>query len=273
MIRGRSLKVVNKNGVRALLKKLQWESGGPSRSDYELYLREHGVLGEAETLSDYPALSVQVYRDWQRRPQVACMFARKIAVQPKRYGVETKVVTDDPAVAMTAVVNETAEAIDSVCGTQDAITVLVPKLTNSRLLVAFCKRLGARNGRWRIDASLNPSDHLQRVYVGLRYKLEEKVESEILGFGPFNFLPITRRSPIAVLEVRTKTGGSKPRGGSYIKRSHLADMPWPNSDRSRNKDWGLSTDARRAVLGGDDSAARARITFAIPRSLWDGHDG
>ena len=261
------------NGIRGLLKELQWAEGGPSRSDYESYLREHEVLGEQETFFDKTDLSATIYRDWQRRSQVACVFARKIAVRPGKYDVQTKIIEQDPVKEMTQVVAATADAVNNACGNHEALTVLVPKLVDSKALVAFCKRLGARNGRWSIEAVFNPSDRLERVHMSLRYVLEQNIHAEILGLGPFNFLPSTRRAPITALEIRTKTKGHKKRGGSHISRSHLADINWPNvKQKTRDKDWEQSKRARLQALGGDDSAARARITFAIPRSLWDGHD-
>jgi len=261
------------NGLRRILRELQWAAGGPSRSDYEVYLREHQILGEDETLSDRVDLAAPVYRDWQRRPQVACIFARRIATQPSRFNVHAVVVTEDPLQEMTGAIARTADAVQVARGSREALTVLLPKLTESTALVSFCKRLGARNGDWRIEAVPNPSDRLDRVHVSLRFALQENVEAEVLGLGPFSFLPTTRRAPITALEIRTRIEGHKQRGRSQVSRSHLADIPWQGaSTKSFDKAWQQSADARRAVLGGDDSAARARITFAIPRSLWDGHD-
>jgi len=114
---------------------------------------------------------------------------------------------------------------------------------------------------------------MDRIHVGLRYELEENVEAEILGLGPFSFLPATRRSPIMALEIRTKSDRHKHRGRSKIGRSHLADIEWPAANKtSVDKAWEQSQEARQTILGGDDSAARARITFAIPRTYWDGHE-
>ncbi len=100
--------MANGNGLRRILKDLQWSTGGPSRSDYEAYLREHRVLDEHETIADRPDLSAPVYRDWQRRSQVACVFARRIATQPRKYNVETVVVQEAPAEEMTGAIDSTA---------------------------------------------------------------------------------------------------------------------------------------------------------------------
>ena len=78
----------NGNGIRGTLKALQWSSGAPSRSDYELYLVEQGVLKDSERLSDRNDLSEAVYRDWERRSQIACVFARRIATQPRKFNVD-----------------------------------------------------------------------------------------------------------------------------------------------------------------------------------------
>ena len=265
--------MANGNGLRRILKDLQWSTGGPSRSDYEAYLREHRVLDEHETIADRPDLSAPVYRDWQRRSQVACVFARRIATQPRKYNVETVVVQEAPAEEMTGVIDSTAKAVMAARGSHEALTILLPKLVDSMLLAVFCKRLGARNDHWRIEAVPNPSDRLKRVHVSLRFTLRKDVEAEILGLGPFDFLPLTRRAPITALEVRTKVEGHKKRGRSKVGRSHLADIPWPAANSAwYDRSWKQSEEARRTVLGGDDSAARARITFAIPRAIWDGHD-
>lgn len=264
--------MANRKGIRRILKGLQWSTGGPSRSDYEAFLREHNLLDERETLADRPDLSEPVYRDWQRRPQVACIFARRIATRPRKFNVATVVVAEDPAEQMTHAINTTAEAVMAARGSSEALTVLLPKLVVSPLLAAFCKRLGARNDNWRIEAVANPSDRLDRVHVSLRFALQKDVEAEILGLGPFTFLPATRRAPITALEIRTKVKGHKKRGRSETARSHLADIEWQGAGNSWfDRAWAQTEEARRTVLGGDDSAARARITFAIPRALWDGH--
>lgn len=265
--------MANGNGLRKILKDLQWSTGAPSRSDYEAFLREHQFLDEHQTLAGRVDLAEPIYRDWQRRPQVACVFARRIATQPRKFNVHTVVVQEDPADEMTRAIDRTAEAVVAARGSHEALTVLLPKLVDSRLLVAFCKRLGARNGNWRIEAVANPSDRLDRVHVSLRFALRKDVEAEILGFGPFTFLPATRRAPITALEIRTKVKGHKKRGRSETARSHLADIEWQGAGNAWfARAWAQTEEARRTVLGGDDSAARARITFAIPRALWDGHD-
>ena len=133
--------MTNGNGLRRTLKELQWSTLGPSRSDYEAYLREHRVLDEADTLEIRPDLSEPVYRDWQRRPQVACVFARRIAIQPGKFNVTTVVVPENPAEQMTRVIDATAEAVMAARGSSEALTVLLPQLVDSNLLVAFCKRL------------------------------------------------------------------------------------------------------------------------------------
>lgn len=265
--------MANGNGLRKILKELQWAAGGPSRSDYEIYLREHKIIGEEETLAERVDLAASVYRDWQRRPQVACVFARRIATQPGKFNIQTVVVPEEPTREMTHIIDSTASAVRAARGSSEALTILFPKLTNSAALVAFCKRLGARNGDWHIEATPNPSDRLDRVHVSLRYTLRENIEAEILGLGPFTFLPATRRAPITALEIRTRVKGHKKRGRSEAARSHLADIPWRGATpKWYDRAWRQSEQARQAVLGGDDSAARARITFAIPRPLWDGHD-
>ena len=143
-------------------------------------------------------------------------------------------------------------------------------LTDVAALVDLCRSLGQERC-WDLDAQFNPSDRLDRVYVKLRYQLSKDVDAEVLGLGPFAFLPATRCAPICALEVRTKEERAKERGPFTKKKSHLADMTWPESRQKYfDQFWQASHKARLEILGGDDSSARARVTFAIPKMNWDG---
>lgn len=254
-------------------------SYAPSRADYEEALRQAEILSASETIVDkrdqeLSDLALEIFRDWQRRPQVACVFARLIAKNPSAYDVQWEVLTAraEPETAR-QIATRVRKLTDDVIREKEAIAIVIPRLTSAAALASFCKSLGTEPG-WQIQATLNPSDKLSRVYVRLLLLLSPDVEAEVLGLGPFDFLPPTRRAPITALQIRTKAVGAKERGRRSRKKAHLAEIQWPPSQSKRYDDfWKATAQQRVAILGGDDSAARARVTFAIPADIWgvNGH--
>lgn len=213
--------------ISGLLRKLSRVRRAPTRSEYEAHLRAKGINAGFESLEDRPDLALPVYRDWQRRAQIACVFARRIAVYPERYDIAWEVidarVEAGTAESIAATISETVEPMK---GQEDAVAILLPGLTHPQTLVRLCKALG-RQDRWSLMEPFNPSDRLDRMYVRLTTDLAPDAEAEILGFAPFEFLPITRRSPIVALQIRTKADGAKHRGRSGRRKSYLAHIEWP----------------------------------------------
>lgn len=145
---------------------------------------------------------------------------------------------------------------------------MVPSLENVECLVKLIRGLYEQPA-WEMRALLNPSDKWRRIYVELKRIISENVAAEVLGFGPFSFLPLTRQSPVAALELRTKTEGARTRKSpNKLKHAHLADIPFKYKPAIFEKTWARTEAARLEVLSGDDSAARARITFVIPEKDW-----
>lgn len=247
------------------------KEGAVRRGQYEDLLRRKKVLGPGETLVDRPAIARLVYLNWQYGPEVACQFARAIACRPHRYDVGVATlgghITEPSAGQAAMALNEKLEVMK---GQEEGAAILLPGLVDGAALSALCKTLGQLDG-WNLKARLNPSDRMNRVYVRLTTEVAAGVEAEVLGVGPFDFLPRTRRAPVAAFHVRTKPTDAKPRDPKDSLKAHLADMSWPGGRESRQfgKLWKATEKARDAILGGDDSAARARITFAIPREIWD----
>lgn len=248
-----------------------FRNGAPSRAEYEKFLRTHGVIGANERLGDRPDIALDVYCDWQRRAPVACMFARLIARNPSAHDVAWEMIPtpiDEQNVAGAA--DQIAQLVEQAKGQEESIVILLPAISEAKSLILLCKAIG-RCESWSVRAPYNPSDRFDRIYVRMTTVIGPNVEAEILGVGPFAFLPPTRQSPITALHIRTKTEGAKPRSPGSADKAHLANMDWPGGrDRRFKQLWKGTAQSRVAVLGGDDSAARARITFAIPRTEWDG---
>lgn len=248
----------------------------PSQDDYTKHLRQIGLLDPNVALAGRPDLAETVYRHWQRQPQIACAFAQIIAENPAAHGIRTKVVGDNVNLAdVTCTAESVSTFVEEVIadpGIKGA-TVLIPGLLDVAVLVAFCCALATQQ-RWKLRAELNPSDRQSRVYVELKREVGVNEEgkivlAEVLGFGPFNFLPLTRRAPVTALELRTKPDNAgAPKNAFKQPRAHLADLRIDMDFPTVRRVWARTEDARIEVLGGDDSAARARITFAIPQEHW-----
>ena len=256
-----------------ILQRVDLGDGADVRIKYEQVLRSAAIIGEYETLADHPEIALDVYRDWQRRPPIACVFARLMALNPEPYDIAWEVVSGRVELGNASeTARQIADLVKPAIGQEEAIAVLIPGVETPEALVGVCKALGHRS-EWTTRAPFNPSDKFERCYIRITTVVAPDVEAEVLGVAPFDFLPATRRSPIFALHVRTKAEGAKDRGQGTSKRVHLADIAWPE-ERTHHKDqfWNQTIRHRLDRLGGDDLAARARITFAIPRRQWDAVD-
>lgn len=257
----------------SLLRGLEVGDGSSIRINYEEYLRSVCVIDSDETLADHPEIALDVYRDWQGRPLIACVFARLMARNPDPYDVEWEVVSGRFGLEnVKDAAQKIATLVAPAIGQEEAIAILLPGIDDPGALIGLCKALGQCDG-WNTRAPFNPSDKWDRCYIRITTAIGPNVDAEVLGVGPFDFLPATRRAPILALHVRTKAERAKSRGHNVSDRAHLADIEWPEGRNRRfNEFWNQTAQHRLARLGGNDSAARARITFAIPRQLWEAID-
>lgn len=248
-----------------------------NRNDFLTYLIHSGYIVNADGLLSRPDLVEQVYRKWQAQGQLACQFARHVGRSPEDFGIVTRTVITDASGklddASRSAIREAVEHARSAANVQ-GLTILFPAVIDPSALVLFCRELG-NVPLLTVTAKLNPSDRDERVYVAIRAQVGDTAVAEILGFGPFQFLPFTRRSPITALELRTKQLGAKLSGPGKPKRLHLAAIPMPQdwNDERIQRVWSYTERAREDFLGGDDSAAKAKVTFAIPQGIWGSAQG
>lgn len=244
----------------------------PNRNDYLTHLRKLKVLGPQEKLADRIDLAEQIYKHWQSQPQIACLFGRRIARDPKSFGILRHVVKGEVSSSnMHLVAKEISSVVDEKIGAKDVegASILIPGLEEVDALVNFIRTMGQQPD-WNVRAVPNPSDKWERIYVELKRAIGEDVFAEVLGFGPFPFLPLTRQSPLPALELRVKQKGARDKKSpSNRKYAHLADIPFKYKKKIFKRTWERSEKARLEILSGDDSAARARITFAIPSEHWN----
>lgn len=245
-----------------------------TRKDYVQHLLATDQLRTGDDLcrQEFEALVVAVYRDWQNQGQLACQFARTLAADPGTYGLTAQVISGrlkgpSPHQIVDKVDRAVKRAIDK--AGVESLAIIFPCLVDPLTIASLCALLGERDG-WELSERRNPSDRLSRVYLSLKVKVGHQVVSEALGFAPFMFMPVTRRAPFVTIELRTKEGRRSPKLDSFFPdrpgRVHLAGLDAEFTDLPR-----LAAETERMrleLLGGDDSAAKARVTFPIPAAIW-----
>lgn len=153
----------------------------------------------------------------------------------------------------------------------EASQLVVPWVDTPDRLVEFVSQVG-RLPDWYVRDVTDgePEDGLIRVAVRWRLPEPDHV-SWVLGFGPFEFMPFTRRSPFTALIFRS--AAAHPDAIPRTRREHhtevhLADLD-PRVDEARYTDMWSRTEKRKvSLLAGElVSGAKARVTFLIPEAL------
>lgn len=135
----------------------------------------------------------------------------------------------------------------------------------AKLISSLCRH---ESWSWCEPRSVAPTlGGRERFAIGLRWRRPDGPLCFVLGFGPFGFLPPTRRAPYCALTVPTCETGFR-RTDSSDER-HLCDM---RNDAFTDETWAnLSEETRvwrKALIGEhDEKAAKARVTFVLPEEL------
>lgn len=236
--------------------------------DYRRLLCSVLALEDADALGRYPSLVAQVQADWHRQGQNGCLFAKVLNSARPTYGWETAVM---PPGTVEEVARWVEEHVRAGIDTDETriVSLVFPWLTADVDLAALLRRLAGLPG-WSV-APMDPGE--DPVRLAARVALcDGEVDSWVLGFGPFAFLPRTRRAPFTeiVIPVKPKVPGQH-RMDDDMRRSHLADVPVPALLDPKFEGLVASTgDHRRFVLGGaEDERAKAKVTYAIPSVAWE----
>ncbi|HEY0224448.1 MAG TPA: hypothetical protein VGC38_08050, partial [Pseudolabrys sp.] len=97
--------------------------------------------------------------------------------------------------------------------------------------------------------------------------------SELVGFGPFDYLPITRRASVPALVLRTKAMYSlDPLPSRSERRANLAAIRLQIDTNAFNSLWTKSQQLRAELDGQNNPMARARVALPIPAEVWAAAD-
>lgn len=198
----------------------------------------------------------EAQRRFFSRNKAGCAFAAYAAKRPAKYGWASVILP----VAADSIGQELGNAIAD--PTTQAISMIFPDVLSVDDLAGL------------VDACIDSGLFVDEGYlenstrfVRLRAKIGPDV-SWVTGFGPFDFLPETRRAPFCELTVRVKP---RPSYDWYFKDTvegvvHLADLDMRGlSCRNLWKLWGASFETTKKILGhAPDEESAAKTTFVVP---------
>lgn len=209
----------------------------------------------------------QQYLLWRKQPAVGCFFARTIANHPHWYGQKIECVsgTGTPDVLAGEIASRVAGAVAD--HTVFASAILLPDIAKLGIAARAFLAL-ARQPDWDVTTSLlqdPPAGEMVAVHIVRSIPFgNASCPSEALVLGPFSEFPLTQRAPIAALEIYVgEPRPTDPKSGNPTRRANLAhiEMNLP-TDAAFQKIWNMSVDGRTRSLGGNDSRAKAKISFA-----------
>lgn len=214
---------------------------------------------------------------WVRSRQAGCQFASVLATQqesPYWRPLVARVPRDQDDLDSLQEVLEGASAAPEIHALMVILEDVELPSDLTRLIASLCS-----HPSWSCcePTTVQPSlGGRERFSIGLRWRMPTGELAFVLGFGPFGFLPPTRRAPYCALTIPT-CPHSKLRGGSAEER-HLCDMREERFEgcieiegESRNQWDYFWTETERwrgeLVSDYDEEAAKARVTFVLPESL------
>ncbi len=255
----------------------------PSRDDYVRFLISKGEVTSEDDFCNNPPIVQSVQFDWHSRAQHGCRFAQLISQNAKTHGWGTVVVSKlkTNTKALRELTSAIRRSIDDPAVL--AVSILAPEITALSDLVQLLRLLRDELG-WHVSSTTHVDDRGEsRTLVAARIPLiassstkivRSEVLSWVVGFGPFDAFPITRRSPCVELAFASKPKEFPLRSSRLNgdpSTAHIADVPVPIDDGAFERMWDNSIEGKRVLLGNTDpKLARARVTFALPGDLWAG---
>ena len=253
----------------------------PTLEDYIRYLVASDVIRDEDDLIKSRAeLAADIQNDWiANSKQVGCAFAYKLVRNKKTNICLDKVFLDTENIESIGILTN---IVIKLLGHFDAIHIILPTIKTPEQLCKFLSIL-CNGNNWalhKIEPMQGDSQHL--VKVGLRFFLSKlNYESWVLGFAPFESMPITRRAPFTSIIFRTSEpgrcphimGADRPNNSELnIDAVHLADLPdgLPDEDSVR-KIWDATQREKELLIAGSgmENYAKAKVTFSISSQFED----
>lgn len=235
------------------------EIGGrryPSRADYA-----SGLPADFDVADLADELLERVQRHWHASGQNGCAFAQWIAKRagPSEWAFIVSRGQPGWASAISESVHFAAERSPA-----ELLSILFPEVVSTDEALRILDSLGAEPGfSWELHETV--VGYETRM---LRYVLPSSpVVAWVMAFGPFEWMPATRRAPIFELTLRVKP---KPdvmyhRLNQDSSVAHLADYPAPLRAGAWDRLFEFTLRETRRILGREpDPVSAAKMTVAVP---------
>jgi hypothetical protein len=238
----------------------------PARLDYEQYFIQKGIVTTPEEFWGNDDLIIAAQRHWHTAGQNGCVFAQTAATKSEAVGWQSLVSHDAEGAELQKQIQAAIEAIEQP-GVEN-LSLLFPHITDPSDVARLVRSLPQVSDRFQIFER----PYEDRVITAIRMRLnDDGVLSWVVGFGPFDFLPTTRQSPITELAIRTK-----PKPPEIFHRlskdpmaAHLADVQLGVSDQVMERLWTATQAQTHELLEGQDRAfSSAKVTYAFPAEYW-----
>ena len=228
-----------------------------SRQDFLDYYREKS----ADLSDDADLRWVDVFQSWVQQGATGCRFAQHRAKHAQESQflsiILQRPLQEHMLLDLQEILLSSADA--------QAVLLLVPSISHPSELATLLRTFN-ESDYWNLDILKNTTEE---VLVGLRWPIPSTLYvSEVLGFGPFDCLPVTRRAPICVLALRTHP----PQRVEENRRVHLAQMPLFELELRDDKAeyfWNKTSEMRKEILAGQlEHAAKAKVTARFTSADW-----
>lgn len=242
-----------------------------SRTDYCNALLAQSVAPTEHDLISDPEVVVKIQQHWQNRTQqIGCRFAQFMSHEPSEFGWHRIVVygSRPKEWPLSSLERQIEESIHD--PTRRALSLIFPEVTNEKQLAQLTLSIGGFQSS-SIE-EIDVVDDGRLIQLGLRVRLSEMVRAFALAFGPFaKTFPLTRQAPFMEFTFPTKPKEKPLREG--LERddnaAHLADVPLPVGGDAWRKMIRGTKKLKRQVLDGSHPSARARVSLAISRRVWE----
>lgn len=212
-------------------------------------------MSEEHNKTDQDIIDAQM--EFFRKGKSGCSFAAFAARDPKHFEWHHRVVLPDQYATVQAIVAEailddevsTLALVFPDVDTDEKLDEILPVLNGDFLFLHHCLNTEA-NCCFRFRARVGDD------------------EAFVSGFGPFDYMPKTRRTPYTSLIFRVSP---RPEYDWYLKPPeqgiiHVADMDMKGlADRTLHRMWRSSFLGTNGILGHEpDDESAAKTTFVIP---------
>lgn len=238
-----------------------------TRDDYQQYFIQQGLIKDGQNPWDNDDLVTSAQRHWHTRGQNGCVFAQIAATKATEIGWVSNVIRENSELSYGSKIDL---LFDEAVVNKDVqnLSLIFPEIVTPNQLVNTIKDIRDTSKKVKVyDTSFD-----DYTVLALRGELGDDVLSWIVGFGPFDFLPLTRQSPMTELAIRTKL---KPnvifhKLNQDKEAAHLADIQLGLNDEMMDILLDKTKAKTNLILEGTSrKLSSAKASFAIPTKYWE----